>query len=188
MSSVDELDYQYFDWIYELVCGTTDDRGSYMRLLRTLHDIPFEWDIPMDANRNADGVNLRYIFGDELQIPDYVIANYLDRSSQASVLEVMAALALRMENDNLHDDAYGDRTSVWFSEMLDSLDIAWADDDNFDRESVEIAIDIFLRRKYDRYGHGGLFVVNLPATHMRNVELWYQMCWWINEHENYGDI
>lgn len=185
---IGDLDSQYFDWLSELVYANAADRNSYMRLLHRLHDTAYEWRIPMDCNRNADGVNLRYRFGDEKGIPDYIIANVLDGYPEASVLEVLVALALRMENDILHDDYYGDRTHRWFSIMVDNLGLAWADDDNFDEDEVDQIIDAFLRRGYDRFGHGCPFVVEHPETHMRNVELWYQMCWWVNEQERSGEL
>jgi len=35
-------------------------------------------------------------------------------------------------------------------------------------------------REYSYNGEGGLFAVQHPRRDMRTVELWWQMCWYIN--------
>ena len=38
-----------------------------------------------------------------------------------------------------------------------------------------------LERKYSRNGDGGLFTVNHSRYDLRSVEIWYQMCWYLDE-------
>ena len=70
------------------------DGLSYKKLLNRLSEIDFQFSIAMDANREADGLDLRYRFGNEKHIRNYVINRYLD-DRPCSVLEMMVALANR---------------------------------------------------------------------------------------------
>ena len=51
----------------------------------------------------------------------------------------------------------------------------------FDRDYVEDIVQKFLDRKYSRNGDGGLFTVNRSRYDLRSVEIWYQMCWYLDE-------
>lgn len=168
---------EYFDWLYDLVC---DGKGNYKCLCAFLHGIDFFYLIPMDENRYGDGISLRYRFGYDCDIPDYYISNEID-NRPCSVLEMMAALALRMEEDIMASND-GDRTSVWFMDMLKSLDLDKLTDDKFDEAEADNKVFKFLERKYERNGKGGLFTINdKPDKDLRNVEIWYQAMWYLND-------
>lgn len=177
----DELTNRYFDWMYQLVCNDEYNRRlSYRKLLCFLHDVEFTYIIDMDGNREADGINLRYRFGYECRYDDREIAACLD-NRPCSVLEMMIALALRCEDDIMDDPAEGNRIGEWFWEMIVSLGLGSMNDRKFDRCYAETVIARFLNREYEPNGRGGLFTVENPRRDMRNVEIWYQMQWYLND-------
>ena len=53
----EQVSKQYFEWMYDILCWNS--RKSYRKLLSTLHNIDFVYDIPMDGNRAEDGISLR---------------------------------------------------------------------------------------------------------------------------------
>jgi len=93
----------------------------------------------------------------------------------------MVALALRCEDDYTGDPEIGNRTGQWFFEMIESLGLSSMTDRRFDEEYVDKAIDIFLDREYKRNGEGGLFTIKNSHRDMRNAEIWYQMCWYLDD-------
>ena len=55
-----ELNNEYFEWMCQLVCNERYSRRlSYQKLLRHLHNIDFQYMLPMDGNRAEDGIDLR---------------------------------------------------------------------------------------------------------------------------------
>lgn len=172
-----QAEKQYFDWMYDILCW--DEPKSYLKLLNTLHNIDFAYSLPMDANRAEDGVILRYRFGSEAGYEDPEIATYLD-DRPCSVLEMMTALALRYEEHIMRDDKYGDRTYLWFWTMLDSLGISDMSDDSFIQEEAEDAIFKMMNREYAPDGTGGLFRIPNCSQDLRQVEIWYQGCWYLS--------
>ena len=176
-----ELNNLYFEWMYQLVCDDLpySKKQSYRKLLFRLHDIEFDYSIPMDGNRAEDGINLRYRFGDEQSIHQAMIASYLD-DKPCSVLEMLIALAIRCEEHIMDDPDVGNRTGQWFGGMIDNLGLGSMYDENFDRDYVDEKIGIFLNRDYERNGKGGLFTVKHCKYDLRTVEIWYQMCWYLD--------
>ena len=165
----ERLNKLYFDWLYEKVI---DSHKSYRELLWYLHSVSFEYLIAMDANRADDGTDLRYRFCYEYDYDDAMVSAYLD-DRPCSVLEMMAALAIR-EEQIMEDQDIGDRTSMWFMEMLRSLKLINMTDSNFDSGYVRDVVGTFLHSEYARNGSGGLFTVS--SNHdMRCEEIWIQM-------------
>ena len=63
-----------------------------------------------------------------------------------------------------------------------NLGLGSMDDRGYDEGEKKKIINRFLDRKYDRNGKGGLFTVkDRPSIDMRNIEIWYQMSWYLNE-------
>ena len=114
-----ELINEYFEWMYQLVCGNVK-RVSYRKLLCHLYDTPFDYSIAMDGNRAEDGVDLRYRFGYEHNIEGSAIASCLD-DKECSVLEMMVALSIRCEEHIMDNPDIGDRTGKWFLNMIENL-------------------------------------------------------------------
>lgn len=160
--------HDYFNCLYDVIDNTKCI--SYRKLLQHLHSIEFEFIIPRDANRAADGVDLRYRFGYDRHI-----------GGPCSVFEMMVALALRCEEWIMTDGRYGDRTGQWFWAMIKNLGLASMTDDRFDKEFVNEKIQIFLNRNYEPDGTGGLFTVRNCDCDLRDVEIWTQLLWYLDD-------
>ena len=94
---------------------------------------------------------------------------------------MMVALAIRCEESIMDDPEIGDRTSQWFRIMLVNLGLGSMSDDRFNRVYVDMVIDRFLDRQYDADGRGGLFTVRHCDCDLRDVEIVYQMYWYLDE-------
>jgi hypothetical protein len=134
----------------------------------------------MDKNRAEAGLGLRYRFalsegyGDSPEI----ITDYLD--GPCSVLEMMVALAVHMEEHIMDKPQYGNRTGQWFWGMIRNLGLNGMNDDRFDSRLVDEVIARFLDRDYEPDGQGGLFAIRNPKRDLRHVEIFHQMCWYLN--------
>lgn len=170
----EQLERIYFQWICKLV--KADDQN--LKLLWHLFEREFIFSLPMDANRADDGINLRYRFAYEEGYDDRIVALYLD-DKPCSMLEMIAALALRCEEHIMNDDEFGDRTSVWFWKMLSNLGLVSMK--KYNKERIDAILDLFMSREYSPDGHGGLFIINEQTKDLRNVEIWNQMHAYLNE-------
>lgn len=171
---------EYFKWICDLIdADHLSAQHSYNRLLRHLHEIDFEYSIEMDGNRAEDGVDLRYRFGYEFSYEDSMIASLLD-DCPCSVLEMMVSLAMRCEEHIMDDPEIGNRTGEWFWNMISNLNLDSMDDCAYCSEYIDAVISKFLNREYGRDGRGGLFTVPHCKKDLRSVEIWYQMCWYLD--------
>ncbi|WP_301887980.1 hypothetical protein [Bacteroides caecimuris] len=175
----EDLSSRYFEWL----CGIMFDgrylKGrSYSKLFELLHSVDFEVVIGMDQNRAEDGIDLRYRFGDEQGYIQPMIASLID-NVPCSVLEMMVALSFQCEN-TMSDPEEGNRLSKWFWTMIDNLGLGSMDDNNYDDEFARFVIFRFLNREYSSNGEGGLFVINNCKYDLREVEIWYQMCWYLD--------
>lgn len=81
----------------------------------------------------------------------------------------------------MDDPDIGDRTGKWFWGMVENLGLIFMTDSRFDRRYTEERIDIFLDREYESNGDGGLFTAEHCREDMRTVEIWYQMCWYLDD-------
>lgn len=170
----------YFEWLCELVNADETSDPSYSELLRYLFLKEFIYILPMDGNRYEDGIDLRYRFGDEKKFDQGMVSSYLDQTN-CSVLEMLVALSKRCDESIMYDSHYGDRTGLWFWNMIENLKLDIYVDGMFDLDEVNDKVDIFLERNYKSNGEGGLFTVADPPSDMRNVEIWVQMCWHLND-------
>ena len=168
---------EYFEWMCELICGNRyAEAVSYRKLLAYLRSIEFTYSIPRDKNRAEDGLDLRYRFAYETNIKhaeDYI-------HGPCSVLEMMVALAIRCEENIMDDPSYGNRTGQWFWGMIVNLGLGFMTDSRFDEQFVDDIIFRFLNREYEPDGKGGLFTVRNCKYDLRTVEIWYQMCWYLD--------
>ena len=103
-----------------------------------------------------------------------------DPNADTSILEMMLALAIRCEETIMTDDRYGDRTGEWFWNMIVSLGLGTMNDSRYDRKYINIIIEKFNNRDYKPNGEGGLFTIKNIKKDMRNIEIWYQMCWYLD--------
>ncbi len=178
--NIDELDNLYFNWLYQLVSNDLySHRVSHRKLLMRLHSVNFTWLLDMDEYRAYDGLQLRKRFEYEQSLEPSTMDLYFgDRP--CSVLEMIIALAMKCEENIMDDPNYGDRTGQWFWSMIVSLGLGGMTDQRYNKEEVDNVIFKFLTRNYDRDGKGGLFTLPDCGVDMRDVEIWHQMCWYLN--------
>lgn len=173
----------YFNWMCSVAFPNEHIRSHYSNALRVLNKIDFTYLIELDENRMLDGINLRYHFSYGTKLPyDYVSEEL--QNIPCSVLEMMIALALRCENAIMSNSEYGDRTSEWFWRMFSNLGLDKYPDSVWNAYVERTVVDIivrFLNRDYYPDGTGSLFKFNNPIFDMRTVEIWDQMCLYINE-------
>lgn len=181
----DRLENEYFEWMYHKV-QWWDDNISYRKLLQFLHTKKFYYLIPCDDNRYVDGINLRYLFGDMNNYDHRVIAELLD-DRECSVLEMMVALSNRCETEIMALPDGNDRTGYWFWQMLVSLDMNRMNDIFFNKDRAEDIINNLLERRYEPNGKGGLFTLKHPRRNLTEVEIWYQLMWFLNELDEEND-
>ena len=171
---------RYFDWVCSVICqGRRSKRPKYRKLLRYLYNKEFTYIIDMDGNRAGDGIELRYRFAYQHMYPYAMIDEYFD-DKPCSVLEMMAALVLRVVENIIDDQDDTAPAGQWFWDMIDNLGLHMLIDSAWDEDYADEIIDRFLNRDYEPNGEGGLFTVNHRMEDMRNVEIWYQMCWYLD--------
>lgn len=129
-----------------------------------------------DENRAEDGIALRRRFACFLGYDD--LSDYLD--GPCSILEMMAALAIRCEENIMDDTSFGDRTGQWFWGMISSLRLGAMDDDHFNKAYVRAVVERFLDRNYEPNGRGGLFTIRNCDYDLRDAEIWHQLCWYLD--------
>ena len=174
---------QYYDWLYKTVCGEWEPRNlSFHKLLSFLFNRDYVPACEMDICRATDGINLRYRFATENDIP-YVRLDAEFHNVPCSMLEMMVALALRIEEHIMEDASAGNRVGQWFWNMIVSLGMAAMDDQRFDADRAEYIVDRFMRRDYKPNGAGGLFTLAYPTEDMRQIDIWYQLMAYLNENE-----
>ena len=156
------VDNAYFSWLMDKIECYDDE---YIQIMEILDDIPFRWTVDHDDNRAEDGKCLRELFMYE---EDWHTCPKEDQ--ECSVLEMLVALAERIEEDIMWDPNEFDRSADWFWMMINNLGIT-------DRtENVEEIINNFLDRKYDKSGNGGLFPCHfLNGKNQKKMEIWHQM-------------
>lgn len=179
MTTKDRINDEYFEWMSDIVCGRRYSKEiSYRKLLMFLHNTEFRYSIPKDRNRAEDGICLRYRFTLDNDYDEFMIAEYI--VGPCSVLEMMVALAIRCEESIMDDPNVGDRTSQWFWGMISNLGLGAMSDSRFDRDYVFEIVERFLDRDYSPNGKGGLFTVRHCDKDLRKVEIWYQLCWYLD--------
>ena len=188
----------YYDWLVSIIDNDEYQCDWYQELLHKLYSVKFRWTIPMDENRAEDGMDLRDKFLRDNELKGWYQSDAFPY--YPTVLEVLVALACRMEDDILFDPEYGDRTWEWFWMMMQNLGLDEMDDSNFDEDEVDEILDIFMDRRYGRDGKGSLFPSKIGqksgefSGHFQNqkwsesgqfdlsrVEIWYQMNYYIEE-------
>lgn len=169
---------RYFLWLYNVMCGGRYAEDiSYHELFVHLHNTPFRYSLLMDENRANDGLELRHRFSYECQ--DIENAEMYIQGP-CSVLEMMVALAIRCEEDIMDDPSKGNRIQQWFWLMINNLRLGSMYNDRYDRRYVDEVLDRFLDRGYESDGRGGLFLVRNCPYDLRDMEIWQQLCLYIN--------
>lgn len=176
MTTKQRIQGDYFAWLLGLISGAKTDPWEYEQLLLYLHSREFYWKLPMDENRAVDGIDLRNRFIDETGRLAGPVLDALD--GPCSVLEMLVALAVRIETHIMHEEEEGDRAGEWFWIMIMNLELLDQKQLYFEEAEVSEIIDNLLERKYRHDGLGGLFYIDHCERDLRKVEIWYQMNWY----------
>ena len=169
----------YYEWLLRKITDPDFDPSSYSTLMKTLYNTEFTWVIDEDENRAIDGMNLRTEFAEEFDCPPMEVRIAINR--QCTVLEMMIALACRLENQLMEDLFVGPRFGRWFKAMLASLGLRYETDGYFDENYVDYIIQSFLKREYEEDGDGSLFRIRDHNVDMRRLEIWMQMNIYLRE-------
>lgn len=161
---------KYIHWVLKDKLSLTDKEvKKYQYLVSALTNVEFVWRHPMDENRAEDGLELRDDF-------EYETGEYLDKSSglmgPCTFFEMLAALAIRCENQLMRNLSMGDRTSKWFFEFLDNLDLL--DENLRENEIIDIAEDFM-------DGNIDMFPLKNKGIVQKNEQIWKQLAAYINE-------
>ncbi len=188
-STDSSFEYRYFKYLCSIVGADSPGNGQYWNMLHYLHRMEFYWIIDRDENRARDGEQLRVRFFYENNKYETDYEDILNRP--CSVLEMLVALAIRIENDAMAgwEEDSPDRTSEWFWLMIRNLDILDCTDQHYSmriEEKIRHNVDKMLERNYERNGFGGLFPLRNPAEDQRKVEIWYQMQAYFLEENSFG--
>ncbi len=169
---------EYFDWLYSI--GNAPSATSYRELFIFLHNTRFISVLKADKNRAKDGENLRwrfaYLTGREKVFDE--INECL--KGKCSVLEMMIALAIRCEEEIMDDPRKGDRTSQWLWIMLNNMGLGGMYDGNFDKSEAKEKVTEMMDRSYGPDGRGGLFRIYNCQSDLRDVDIWTQLCWFLD--------
>lgn len=165
----------YFDWLYYKVTKSLGrKKNSYRKLLSFLHTIDFRHSVDYDENRAYDGTNLRWYYVDDGG--DDAILQW---ESECTVLEMLIALSLQVESIMESPDVDNSKCS-WFWLMIENLDLKRITDKNYDKGYILERVDMFLDREYEPDGNGNIFYIVDCPDDLRQVEIWNQMCWYID--------
>lgn len=185
--TAEQMWWEYYRYLYQMVRGddSLSAKSKWQMTLSHLFQTPFRYSyIPMDGNRLEDGLRLRDRFGEENGYSQHQLT--LLNGYECSVLEVMIALALRMEEETMASSEFGDRTNQWFWYMIISLGLSGMTDDNYNVDEVDFIVNRFLDREYEPNGAGSLFYVPNTKKDFRRIEIWYQMCEYLNQYIKEG--
>lgn len=160
----------YFNWLCQLVGRA----NRYYLLLGHLYRTEFYSLLPMDNNREMDGLDLRYVYAEEggNTAPPFC------SDGHCTVLELLIGLAKRMSSQ-LEDSKMAMSLSDSFWIMIGNLGLGRFD--NYEYRSLEDPgiithkLHVFMDRTYLPNGIGGLFPVEGTSYDQRNLELWYQL-------------
>lgn len=182
---------EYFSWLYKLI---ENRHRSYIKLALELYRKPFTWQIRNDENRCEDGLALRDRFIELNQLDETHLEVKALLEGRCSMLEVMIALAERM-NDLMYDlnDTQNNKTAKFFHCLLVNLRLdRFVDNYSHGRRFSPLAeaeideiLEVCLDRTYGWDGTGGLFPMKKrPPKDQSRTEIYYQMMYWLDE--NYG--
>lgn len=177
----EQIEHEYFLFLCRLAgMGVTN---NYSLLLSKLQHTEFIFFVPNDDNRAVEGVALRDVFSEEVDL-DFAEWAHIYRAP-CSVLEMMLALAYRMTGIVGIDD-----NTKWFWEMIYNLGFEEFTDDEYyfkgGHAAVGKTLELFMERRIDENGNGGLFPLRNPKENQREIEIWYQMNHYLSEKYDMG--
>ena len=182
------LDSMYIEWLLSKV-SSKETEVDYSTLFNILYQtsVNLENMKELDSNRYQDGRMLRFRFETERANDILGIFSQDDlrrfEDRPCSMLELLIALSLRMEEQIIGNLRYGDRTGQWFWEMLTNLGVGYMTNERFNNVEYRRCVSNFMNYAYDPDGKGCLFrSEHKTIAEMTMLDVWYQM------HEHLKDI
>ena len=178
-----DVRHLYFDW---LIHAIWDENGwkvkTHRKLLKKMNNFLFMIKIPNDVYRVNDGIDIRWRFAWESgHLGDNLICSSFG-DDECSVLEMMIALAFRA-NESMANQNGEPTVQHIFWDMVKNLGLLGETDNMYDEENVSYMLKRFNERLYQQNGKGGLFYFPYNDTDdMRKIEIWDQLCWYVNEY------
>ena len=170
---MDVYQKRYLQWLYNFI----GNYSGYTKLLEYLYQVDYIWIIPMDENRANDGLNLRNRFCDLYHLDGSQLENIFG-SKPCSMLEMMIALSIRIEDDFMGTEN-SNNIPRWFWSMIHSLGLQFNRDEHFSQEKADSIILQFIEHRYSSDGRGSLFYVPMRNVDFRNLQIWDQMNQWL---------
>lgn len=175
-------DADYVSWLHNHFATPNNHNPSTSRqlLVEQMYNKPFLWIVKGDDNRAIDG---RYLRTDYTHLTGLAV----DHDEPCNFLEMVVALAQRIDYDTSFSETYG--VAEWVIEMLRNAQL-WGytnerySGDEMTHEVVDEILDEIVNRTYLPNGQGGFFPLRNPPADQTTVELWYQKAAYLNEHEN----
>jgi hypothetical protein len=162
---------QYVNWLCEMVFFGTKE--GYSALAKKLQNTPFRYSVERDDCRAYDGTGLRYEYKECNRY-----AKKIDETEECTVLEMLIALARRMDDICCTSLVRSDQPR-WFWRLLDNLGLSKFDDKHYEKlggdQAVEDILNTWMNRTYKQNGTGGLFPMKNNSHDMRKIDIAMQM-------------
>lgn len=168
-----DIKKEYYDYLRNIIQLDSD----YNNLIDYLYSTEFKTVVPDDNNRAIDGMDLRYRFLYEAGADEQsaMIIKDTELAGPCTVLEMMIALAIKMDEELLYDWELGPRQHIWFYQMLKSMHIDKYTNDRFEDILVYKAVTDMMLYNIAANGSGGLFTFRNVDIDARDLSIWYQM-------------
>lgn len=166
----DDIQMKYFWW---LAIRVNEDHKDYVLLLKELYSRSFYYILDDDRERLRDGIALREKWCSEVALDNESYKKVICKP--CSILEMMIALARRIEVDMLGSGSY-----AWiFWKMIENLGLEGMSDLNYDSSEISLAIDALMLNEYEDSGKGGLFYIS-DDVELKGMSIWNQAMKWVN--------
>lgn len=170
---MNKLEKLYFNWLVNAVV-TKEEREQYSMVLMRLFEYEFISYSEYDDNLKENCLLLRDEYCNFSKTAEKLCEIYGDLDFYPTILEVMVYLASRIETTIMSNSDYGDRTSLWFWMMMESLGLIKYDNLHYDESKISQKLENFVERQYEKDGYGGLFTVENRRTDARQTDIWTQ--------------
>lgn len=181
----------YIRWMLRKIDIPLKDIQIHLRMFEILlrEEFYYRNDIPLDRNRELGGLRLREKYMIETEAKK--IEGLPKIEGAAGVLEVMVALAMRIDDEYLwYGQSYA---GVFFMDMLSNLRLLKIDGFDAPRRSekfnwnaagedtIRDILRYWLDREFEPDGYGSPFPLRKPLVNQRNVQIWDQAIAYIGE-------
>lgn len=162
---------EYFIWLTEQIDDRQCDSDFLYDTCAVLFDITFQ---PLDAddmNRVGDAHSLQQRYLEEEGLDGLIKNGNEDayENEEATVLEVLVALCIRLEHDILGEPG-NEHPERWFWQMIANFGIT----EDMDEHDIYQIINDWMDGNYEPDGRGGPFILHDYDYDVRELGLWDQ--------------